>query len=44
MTRTAGSFDAPSRYGRSFHMLARSLSGSMNPDTVMALLRISAIC
>ena len=44
MTRTDGSFDAPSRYGRSFHMLAGSLSGSMNPDTVIASLRISAIC
>ena len=44
ITRTDGSFEAPSRYGRSFHMFAGSSSGSMNPGIDIALLRISAIC
>ncbi|CAM4438801.1 hypothetical protein MYBA111488_20505 [Mycobacterium basiliense] len=43
-TRTDGSFDPPGACERSCHMLAGSLSGSINPLIAIALLRMSAIC
>ena len=44
ITRTEGSLDAPSRYGRSFHIASGLLSGSVKPLMLIALLRISATC
>lgn len=44
ITRTAGSFDPLSVAGRSFHMASGLLSGSVKPETVSALARMSAIC
>ena len=44
ITRTDGFFEAPSRYGRSFHIASGLLSGSVKPLMAIALLRISATC
>ena len=44
ITRIDGSLDAPSRYGRSFHMASGLLSGSVNPLISIALFRTSATC